>query len=347
MYAPPRPPLLAAPPPQIRKIVSQIRPDRQTLLWSATWPKAVQQLARDFARDPIQVYVGSMDIKASHHIVQQIEFVEEHAKMQRMLQILDTILRGDKAQRVLIFCETKKGADNVTRVLRQEGWPALAIHGDKEQKERDWVLNEFKTGKSPLMIATDVASRGLDVKEIRYVINYDMPKEIEDYVHRIGERARAPAAARGARAGRPAAAAGVTGGRAQGQPRGASLLICHRLPPPSPPPRAWCRPHGPQDQRGLQRGHRHLVFQQQLRAPGQGPHRHPARGQPDGARGAALVQRRRRGRQQPLWRRRRRPGRRLWRRPWRRRRRRGLLWVQHRAAGAQPVLARRRHGGRE
>ena len=130
------------------------------------------------------MYVGSLEIKASHHILQQIEFVEDHEKTRRILSIMETVMK--EGCRVLIFTETKKGADNLTRVLRQEGWPALAIHGDKDQKERDWVLNEFKTGKSPLMIATDVASRGLDVKDIRYVINYDFPKEIEDYIHRIG-----------------------------------------------------------------------------------------------------------------------------------------------------------------
>lgn len=103
------------------------------------------------------------------------------------VRIMTKIMDGS---RVLIFTETKKGADQLTRLLRGEGWPALAIHGDKTQQERDWVLAEFKSGKSPLMIATDVASRGLDVKEIKYVINYDMPKEIEDYVHRIGRTGR-------------------------------------------------------------------------------------------------------------------------------------------------------------
>ena len=81
----------------------------------------------------------------------------------------------------------------MVRNLRQEGFPALAIHGDKKQQEREWVLNEFRTGKQPLMIATDVASRGIDVKDIRYVINFDFPKTIEDYVHRIGRTGRAGA----------------------------------------------------------------------------------------------------------------------------------------------------------
>lgn len=95
--------------------------------------------------------------------------------------------------KVLIFAETKKGADTLTRELRLAGWPALCIHGDKKQEERTWVLNEFKEGKNPIMVATDVASRGLDVKDIRHVINYDFPNQIEDYVHRIGRTGRAGA----------------------------------------------------------------------------------------------------------------------------------------------------------
>ena len=96
--------------------------------------------------------------------------------------------------RILIFCQTKKGCDSLTRSMRVEGWPALAIHGDKDQSERDWVLNEFRSGKSPIMIATDVAARGIDVKDIKYVINYDFPGTLEDYVHRIGRTGRAGAA---------------------------------------------------------------------------------------------------------------------------------------------------------
>lgn len=95
--------------------------------------------------------------------------------------------------KILIFAETKKGADSLTRDLRIDGWPALSIHGDKKQEERIWVLNEFKNGKSPIMVATDVASRGLDVKDIRYVINFDFPSQIEDYIHRIGRTGRAGA----------------------------------------------------------------------------------------------------------------------------------------------------------
>ncbi|KAJ2459839.1 ATP-dependent RNA helicase dbp2 [Coemansia sp. RSA 2424] len=88
---------------------------------------------------------------------------------------------------------TKRNADDITRNLRQDGWPALAIHGDKSQSERDWVIREFRSGKSPIMVATDVASRGLDIKDVKFVINYDFPINIEDYVHRIGRTGRAGA----------------------------------------------------------------------------------------------------------------------------------------------------------
>lgn len=168
--------------------MSQIRPDRQTLLWSATWPKDIQALARDFLRDPIQLFIGSLETKASHHIKQVIEFCEEHEKRQRLLRTLDTAVEAGK--RTLIFTETKRTADDVTNMLRRENIPALAIHGDKTQQERDWVLAQFKSGATPIMVATDVAARGLDVKEIKLVVNYDFPKEIEDYVHRIGRTGR-------------------------------------------------------------------------------------------------------------------------------------------------------------
>jgi ATP-dependent RNA helicase DDX5/DBP2 len=174
--------------PQIRKIVSQIRPDRQTLMWSATWPKDVQQLARDFLKDAIQVTIGNMEIKASHHIKQIVDFVEDNEKHRKLLEYLEKIMDGS---RILIFTETKKNADMLTRALRNDGWPALAIHGDKTQQERDWVLKEFKTGHTPIMVATDVASRGLDVDDISHVINYDVPEDPEVYIHRIGRTARA------------------------------------------------------------------------------------------------------------------------------------------------------------
>ncbi|EIW57832.1 DEAD-domain-containing protein [Trametes versicolor FP-101664 SS1] len=175
--------------PQIRKIVSQIRPDRQTLMFSATWPKDVQKLANDFLKDFIQVNIGSMELTANHSITQIVEVVSDFEKRAKLIKHLDQI--SQENAKVLIFVGTKRVADDITKYLRQDGWPALAIHGDKEQRERDWVLGEFKAGRSPILIATDVASRGLDVKDVRYVINYDFPNNCEDYIHRIGRTGRA------------------------------------------------------------------------------------------------------------------------------------------------------------
>ena len=174
--------------PQLRKIVGQIRPDRQTLLWSATWPKEIRQLANDFLRNPIQVTIGSLELSANKSIAQKFEFCSGYEKTKKFIGMLDKIMDGS---RILVFCETKRGCDDLTKALRSDGWPALGIHSGKEQSERDWVLAEFKTGKHPLMVATDFDARGIDVKEIRYVINFDCPKAPEDYIHRIGRTGRA------------------------------------------------------------------------------------------------------------------------------------------------------------
>ncbi|KAF8896491.1 P-loop containing nucleoside triphosphate hydrolase protein [Infundibulicybe gibba] len=175
--------------PQIRKIVGQIRPDRQTLMFSATWPKDVQKLANDFLKDMIQVNIGSMELTANHNIQQIVDVCSDFEKRAKLIKHLDQI--SAENAKVLIFVATKRVADDITKYLRQDGWPALAIHGDKEQRERDWVLGEFKAGRSPILIATDVASRGLDVKDVGYVINYDFPNNCEDYIHRIGRTGRA------------------------------------------------------------------------------------------------------------------------------------------------------------
>ncbi|CAI7579533.1 unnamed protein product [Penicillium manginii] len=178
--------------PQIRKIIGQIRPDRQTCMWSATWPKEVRQLASDFLNDYIQVNIGSLDLSANHRITQIVEVMSDFEKRDRMIKHMEKIME-DRSNKILIFTGTKRIADEITRFLRQDGWPALSIHGDKQQQERDWVLNEFKQGKSPIMVATDVASRGIDVRDITHVLNYDYPNNSEDYVHRIGRTGRAGA----------------------------------------------------------------------------------------------------------------------------------------------------------
>mmetsp|Transcript_7812 Transcript_7812/g.14974 ORF Transcript_7812/g.14974 Transcript_7812/m.14974 type:complete len:389 (-) Transcript_7812:5850-7016(-) len=176
---------------QIRKILSRIRPDRQTLMWSATWPKEVQYLARDFLRNPTHIQVGSLELSANHNIRQKIEIVEESEKLPLLKRILKDIM--EPTTKVVIFAETKRGCEALCRELQNDRLPAASLHGDKPQRERDYVLRDFRSGRVSVMVATDVAARGLDVKDINYVINYDFPNQVEDYVHRIGRTARAGA----------------------------------------------------------------------------------------------------------------------------------------------------------
>lgn len=151
--------------PQIEKIMEQIRPDRQVLMFSATWPREVQQLASRFLKDPIRVTIGDHDLTANTDITQIIEVCTRMGdKKNRLIKHIERI--SEEAGKALVFVATKKTANDLTEFLRHDGWPALSIHGDKEQPERDWVLGEFKSGASPIMVATDVASRGLDVKNI-------------------------------------------------------------------------------------------------------------------------------------------------------------------------------------
>lgn len=176
--------------PQIRKIVNEIPPRRQTLMYTATWPKEVRKIASDLLVNPVQVNIGSVDeLAANKSITQLVELVPEMDKQRRLEQILRSQEPGSK---VIIFCSTKKLCDQLARSIGRN-FGAAAIHGDKSQGERDWVLNQFRAGRSPVLVATDVAARGLDIRDIRVVINYDFPTGIEDYVHRIGRTGRAGA----------------------------------------------------------------------------------------------------------------------------------------------------------
>ncbi|XP_066246779.1 uncharacterized protein [Euwallacea similis] len=175
--------------PQIRKIIEQIRPDRQTLMWSATWPKEVQQLASEFLKEYVQINVGSLQLAANHNILQIIDVCMEYEKENKLSTLLREIM-SEKENKTIIFMETKRKVDDITRKMKRDGWPAVCIHGDKTQQERDWVLQDFRTGKAPILCATDVAARGLDVEDVKFVINYDYPCNSEDYVHRIGRTGR-------------------------------------------------------------------------------------------------------------------------------------------------------------
>ncbi|CAG5123399.1 unnamed protein product [Candidula unifasciata] len=176
--------------PQIRKILEQVRPDRQTQMWSATWPKEVRQLAEEFLNDYIQVNTGALQLTANHNILQIVDVCMHYEKDEKLAKLLNEIMQ-EKENKTIIFVETKRKADEIAKRMKSDGWPALCIHGDKSQEDRDWALNNFRSGRTPILIATDIASRGLDVEDIKFVINYDFPNCSEDYVHRIGRTGRA------------------------------------------------------------------------------------------------------------------------------------------------------------
>ncbi|ONI19615.1 hypothetical protein PRUPE_3G287500 [Prunus persica] len=176
--------------PQIRKIVNEVPARRQTLMYTATWPKEVRKIAADLLVNPVQVNIGNVDeLVANKSITQYIEVLAPMEKHRRLEQILRSQEPGSK---IIIFCSTKKMCDQLSRNLTRQ-FGAAAIHGDKSQSERDYVLNQFRSGRTPILVATDVAARGLDIKDIRVVINYDFPTGVEDYVHRIGRTGRAGA----------------------------------------------------------------------------------------------------------------------------------------------------------
>lgn len=172
----------------VRKIVSLCRRQRQTLLFSATMPPAIAKLAQDILDAPVRVDVAPTKI-AVDRIAQSVFFVG--AKEKRGL--LEELLAAREMERVLIFTRTKRGADRVCRNLTQAGFAATALHGNKAQNARARALNDFKGGRMRILVATDIAARGIDVPNISHVVNYELPNEPESYVHRIGRTARAGA----------------------------------------------------------------------------------------------------------------------------------------------------------
>ncbi|SCV68467.1 BQ2448_588 [Microbotryum intermedium] len=177
--------------PQIRRIVEgEDMPgvmDRQTLMFSATFPRDIQMLARDFLKDYIFLSVGRVG-STSENITQKIEYVEDEDKRSVLLDILHALPPGGLT---LIFVETKRMADLLEGFLAQQGFPSTSIHGDRTQREREYALETFRTGRTPVMVATAVAARGLDIPNVTHVVNYDLPTDIDDYVHRIGRTGRA------------------------------------------------------------------------------------------------------------------------------------------------------------
>lgn len=173
--------------PQMKRILGNVRPDRQTVLFSATFPPSVEGLARKILKRPVQVIVGGVSVVADT-IEQHVEVVTKDAKFGRLTQLLNEHLR--KGQ-VIVFVDTHDRADTLFKDLASGRYPALSLHGRMDQSDRDSVIADFKTGARPLLVATSIAARGLDVRDLKCVINYDVPTHYEDYVHRVGRTGRA------------------------------------------------------------------------------------------------------------------------------------------------------------
>ncbi|HUV90531.1 MAG TPA: DEAD/DEAH box helicase [Anaerolineae bacterium] len=174
--------------PDIRQIISRMPRQRQTMLFSANIPPAISALARQFQHDPLSIV---LDLAHPPEAIQQAIYpVPKHLKMPLLLAILEQM----DVSSMLVFTRTRQEADVVTRQLRQARIAVACIHGDFKQRERISALEGFRSGKHRVLVATNVAARGLDVEGISHVINYDAPEQPEDYVHRIGRTARAEAA---------------------------------------------------------------------------------------------------------------------------------------------------------
>uniref|UniRef100_A0A8C5R7H7 RNA helicase n=1 Tax=Leptobrachium leishanense TaxID=445787 RepID=A0A8C5R7H7_9ANUR len=174
--------------PQIKKILIDVRPDRQTVMTSATWPDGVRRLAKSYLQDPMMVYVGTLDLAAVTTVEQKVLIIPEEEKKAFTMHFIDCLKPEDK---VLIFVGRKAMADYLSVEFTLQGIYCETLHGDIDQCSREQALDDFKGGKVRILIATDLASRGLDVHDITHVFNYDFPRNIEEYVHRVGRTGRA------------------------------------------------------------------------------------------------------------------------------------------------------------
>ena len=172
----------------VKRIIKRLPKARQTMLFSATMPQAIQELSRSILRDPVQVEANPQS-STVENIAQSIYFVEGGDKR----ALLKHILRDPASERVLVFTRTKHRANNLAKQLSRARIAAEAIHGNKSQTARTRALARFKSGHSPVLVATDIAARGLDIDSVTHVINFDLPNIAESYVHRIGRTARAGA----------------------------------------------------------------------------------------------------------------------------------------------------------
>ncbi|MDG4649866.1 DEAD/DEAH box helicase [Roseibacterium sp. SDUM158017] len=172
----------------LRKIATVLPKDRRTMLFSATMPKTMEQLAASFLRDPLRIEVTPPG-RAVDKIVQSVHFVTKDEKTGRLIGLLD----GHRQERAIVFGRTKHGSEKLAKKLEAEGFAVASIHGNKSQGQRDRAISAFREGKVRVLVATDVAARGIDIPDVKHVYNYDLPNVPEIYVHRIGRTARAGA----------------------------------------------------------------------------------------------------------------------------------------------------------
>jgi len=254
--------------PDVKKLLRVIPARRQTLLFSATMPAAITALAEGILHRPLRVFVTPA-ASTVEEIDQSVHFVDSSRKG----ELLAELLRDPAVRRALVFTRTKRGADRVARGLVLNGIHAVAIHGNKSQNARERALEGFRRGKNPILVATDIAARGIDVDDVTHVVNYDLPNVPESYVHRIG---------RTARAGASGVAISLCGGEERAYLRDIEKLIRHgirvaggdskslRSRPPPPPKHHAPRSHGPRPhaRKGAHGGHG------PAKGRGHGPRRH-------------------------------------------------------------------------
>uniref|UniRef100_A0A4W6DPH5 Probable ATP-dependent RNA helicase DDX46 n=1 Tax=Lates calcarifer TaxID=8187 RepID=A0A4W6DPH5_LATCA len=173
--------------PQVMRIVDNVRPDRQTVMFSATFPRAMEALARRILSKPIEVQVGGRSVVCSD-VEQHVLVIDEDKKFLKLLEILG---HYQEKGSVIIFVDKQEHADGLLKDLMKASYPCMSLHGGIDQYDRDSIINDFKNGACRLMVATSVAARGLDVKQLILVVNYSCPNHYEDYVHRAGRTGRA------------------------------------------------------------------------------------------------------------------------------------------------------------
>jgi superfamily II DNA/RNA helicase len=176
--------------PQIAAIFAEVKEPRQVVCFTATWPKSVQKMAsRYLSADAYQLRVGkTKELSANTRITQEFHQLTDDVKDNQLWVVLDKV---DDNARVIVFANTKRRCEALSKKVLSSGYGCVSIHGDKTQGEREAGLRDFVQGKAPVMFATDVAARGLDITDVTHVVNYDMPADLENYVHRIGRTGRA------------------------------------------------------------------------------------------------------------------------------------------------------------